>query len=262
MKSLGEGYTEEAIKRKILEKPIRRAEEKAPPIIPPPTIAPPVDKPETIRAKIDIAGNPIYAESRGLEQWAKLQNLQNLAAAFNLMLSYGGLEAFNKLYSECRTDVDTIENGIKANNDRLKAWGNLRKDIAEYKRTLPVYRQYREMKKAKGNITIFGKDKAEEFRNHGKNNADIIIHENMIDSLRDYERPLYSNATINGEIEKIKAANVRNNTALAQKKAELKKFAAVHSHLHFLQREFAPPPPPKEQEQTRAQTKKRNNHSL
>jgi hypothetical protein len=121
-KVLGEDYTEEAIKRKISEKPEPPTEEKiSPPIPQTPNTPPPVEKPKAIPPLIDIAGNPKYAESRGLEQWARLQNLKNTVAAFNLMMEYGGLDAFNKVYLACRTDVDTIENGIKANGERITA---------------------------------------------------------------------------------------------------------------------------------------------
>ena len=132
-KSLGEGYTEEAIRRKILEKPEPIAEEiiiteeqppqkKAPPPIPqtppitPPTITPPptqTEKPEVIKPLIDIAGNPKFAEHRGLEQWAKLQNLKYTAEAFILMQEYGGMEAFMKLFNDCKTEVATYTNGIQ-----------------------------------------------------------------------------------------------------------------------------------------------------
>jgi len=265
LKSLGEGYSEEAITRKILTKPERKSEEMPPQKKEPtPTITPPLAPSapdETLREHIDIAGNPKYAESRGLTQWAKLQNLQNLAAAFMLMQEYGGLEAFNKLYSEYRTDVETIENAIKANSDRIKGLEYLRDDISIYHRTRPVYKQYTDMKKAKGNITFWGKDKAEEFRNQGKNNADIIAHENAKRDLENFERPLRKPSDINAEIAEIKEANVTNNKSLEIRKSQLKKMGAIHSHLHFLQREFAPPPPPK-QEQTRTQTKKRNDYNL
>jgi len=272
-KSLGEGYTEEAIRRKILEKPEPIAEEiiiteeqppqkKAPPPIPqtppitPPTITPPptqTEKPEVIKPLIDIAGNPKFAEHRGLEQWAKLQNLKYTAEAFILMQEYGGMEAFMKLFNDCKTEVATYTNGIEANDNMIKAWGYLRKDIADYRRTQPIYKQYTDMKKAKNNITFFGKNRAEEFRNN--NFVDIALHERMIEELKEYKRPLYNNATIDSEIEKIKAANVRCNKTLAVKKAELKQLSNIHSHLYYLQRQFEPPPPqrePKQQQRKRS----------
>ena len=193
-------------------------------------------KPETLKSKIDIAGNPIYAEHRGLEQWARLQNLKNTAAAFNLMMSYGGMEAFNKLYSDCRTVVATIENGIKANNERATGLKYLRDDISTYNRTKPIYKEYTETKFFK-----------ERFRS--KHESDIIDHENARRELKNYKRPLPKVETLNEQLTKIKSANVTNNKSLAIKKAELKQLSIVHDYLHYLRREHEPPPPQKEPKQ-------------
>ena len=247
-KSLGVGYTEDEIKQRILEAPEPKAEEKATVIAEPPTPPPTqTEKPQTIKPLIDIAGNPKFAESRGLEQWAKLQNLKNTAAAFNLMMNYGGMDAFMELYHACRIEVETIENGIEANKDMIEAWGYLRQDIATYRRTFPVYKQYREMKKAKNNITFFGKDKAEEFRK--LHEGDISDHELARAELKDYKRPYYSNATIDAEIAKIKAVNVGNGKTLAQRKADLKQLGIVHDYLFNLKITHEPPPPQRQPRQ-------------
>ena len=238
LKLLGEGYTEEAIKRKILEKPKAPAEEKIQPVAPPPTM-PQADKPKAIKPPIDIAGNPKYAKSRGLEQWAKIQNLKNTVAAYNLMMEYGGLDAFNKLYSACRTEVDTITNGIEANEKRIKSLGYLRKDIAAYNRTKPIYKEYEETKFFK-----------ERFRK--KHESEIIQHENAVIDLQDYKRPLPKVKDLDAQIEQIKAANVNNRKALTKKKADLNQFSVVHSYLSYLQREHEPPPPPREQTRKRS----------
>jgi hypothetical protein len=243
-KSLGEDYTEEAIRRRILEKPERRPEEKTPPTITPPLA--PVEKPPTVKPLIDIAGNPIYAESRGLEQWARLQNLKNTVAAFNLMMNYGGMEAFMKLLTDCRTYVETVENGIKANSERIAGLKYLRDDIATYHRTRPIYKQYEDTK------TNFFKER---FRT--KHQSEIIQHENADIALRDWKRPLPKLKDIGAEITRIEAANVNNNKTLTKKKTELKQLGIIHSYLHHLQRTHEPPPPPREQTQTR--TRKRSN---
>jgi hypothetical protein len=239
MKSIGEGYTEDEIKKRISEKPERRPEEKTTPTMPPPSPITPPTTP-TIKTLIDIAGNPKFAESRGLEQWAKLQNLKNAAAAFSLMMEYGGLEALNKIYAECRTDVATIENGIKANKERITGLKYLRADISKYNRTKPIYKEYEEHK------TKFFKD-----RFYNKHSDEIIDHENAEIALRDWKRPLPKLKDIGVEITRIEAANVTNNKSLAIKKAELKQFGVVHSYLHYLKLEHEPPPPPREQAHTR-----------
>ena len=258
-KSLGEGYAEEEIKKRILEKPERKPEEISPPTMPPPevrsetrpTMPPipkgsnetlptaPTEKPKTIKPLLDIAGNPKYAESRGLEQWAKLQNLKNSAAAFNLMMEYGGMEAFNKLLNDCRTYVATIENGIKANSERVTGLKYVRDDIKTYHRTRPVYKEYTEIKMK------FFKD-----RFYKKNSGEIIEHENALIALRDCKRPLRKVEDINAEIKRIEAANVNNNKTLAIKKAELNQLGIVHSYLYYLKLEHEPPPPPREQTRT------------
>jgi hypothetical protein len=139
-KLLGEDYTE-AIKRRISERSKPIEEEISPPVSSPQT-----EKPKVIKPLIDIAGNPKYAENRGLEQWARLQNLKNTVDAYNLMMEYGGLAAFGKLMIDCKTDIATIKNGIEANNAQLKRLKYLRDDMVTYYRTKPVYKQYKETK--------------------------------------------------------------------------------------------------------------------
>ena len=243
MKSIGEGYTEEEIRKRIAEKPERK------------TIEPPrrrsneslhqtpSEKPETLKPLIDI-DTPKFAESKGLTHWAKLQNLKNSAAAFSMMMEYGGMEAFLKLLTDCRNDVATIENGIAANNEHIKAIRYLRDDIVTYNRTKPIYREYQETK--------FFKD-----RFLKKHESDITAHELAASELRQYPKPLPTVKTLDERIAKLKAANVNNHKALAPKKAELKQLSNIHSYLYHLKLTHQPPPPPREQEQ--AHTRKRSN---
>jgi hypothetical protein len=244
MKSIGEGYTEEEIRKRILEKPEhkttepprRRSNESLPPAQ--------AEKPETIKPLIDIAGNRKFAESKGLTHWAKLQNLKNSAAAFSMMMSYGGMEAFMKLYTDCKNDVATIENGIAANNEQIKAIGYWRKDIITYNRTKPIYKEYEETK--------FFKE-----RFLKKHESDITAHELAEAELRNYPRPLPKVKELDARIKRLKAANVNNHNALTPKKAELKQLSNIHGYLYHLNLTHQPPPPPREQEQTR--TRKRSN---
>ena len=254
-KSLGEGYTEDEIKQRILEKSEPVAKEKIttadernviptmPTVEPPPT-TPPVEKPKPLNSYLDIAGNPKFATNRGLEHWAKLQNLKMTAEAFILMQEYGGMDAFMKLYNECKTDVDTITNGIKANEEQIKSHGYLRKDIITYNRTKPIYKQYEETKFFK-----------ERFRK--KHESDIIAYENADRDLRYHEKPLPKVKEIDERIAKYKTANVNNKTALTQKKADLKQLGAIHSYLYHLDITHKPPPPKKEQDRTQNQTQNR-----
>jgi len=206
IKSLGEDYTEESIKRKISERKI---------------IPMPVKESENIKPLIDIAGNPKFSENRGLEQWAKIQNLKNTVQAYNLMMEYGGLETFNKIYLACRTDVVTIENGIKANNEMKKAYCFLRDDITTYNQTKSIYKQYEETKFFK-----------ERFR--AKHESEIWKHENAKKSLQRYGKPLPKLKEINEQISRLENANVKNSKGLKEKKIELEKFKVVNSYLNKL----------------------------
>jgi hypothetical protein len=250
---LGEGYTEEAIKQKILEKPERKTEEPPPQKrisqTAPPTIAPPIEKPPTLKPLIDIAGNPKYAESRGLEQWAKLQNLKMTAEAFMLMQEYGGMDAFMELYNECKTDVATLENGIKANDEQLKTLVDRRESIITYNRTKPIYKQYEETK------TKFFKER---FRK--ANERDIVAYEYAEMDLRYVPSPLPTVKELDTKIARIKTANVKNNTQLTKLKTDMKQLNTIHSYLYHL-RLTHQPPPQRQQQQTRTKTK-RNDLSL
>ena len=265
-KSLGEGYTEEAIRQRILEKLEPIAEEKAvvksdmpswyvpPPTMPlpiPETPTPPTEKPKLIEPLIDIAGNPKYAERIGLEQWAKLRNLKNSAAAFALMQKYGGFDAFSKLYHACRTEVETIENGIAANEKWATSLGYWRKDIATYNSTRKVYNEYKALRKS---TKFFAKRTADKF--YEKHKDDIIDHENTAFELRDFERPLPKLKDLDAQIEKLKSANVKNNEGLAKKQAELKRLNSIHTHLWHLNQEHQPKPPQREQQRQPQQRKR------
>ena len=176
LKSLGDDYTEENINRKISEQKTSERKVSEQKTIPEPQKQS-INEIPNIKPLIDIAGNPKYGENRGLEQWAKLQNLKNMVQAYNLMMEYGGLEAFNKIYSACHTDVKTIENGINANAERIKYFCFLRDNITTYNRTKSIYKQYEETKFFK-----------ERFRE--KHASEIFEHENAIISLKRYAFPL------------------------------------------------------------------------
>jgi hypothetical protein len=209
LKSLGFGYTEEEIIARILKK---REIEKEPNI---------KTTQSNIRQLIDIAGNPKFAESRGLEQWARIQNLQNSAKAFNLMMEYGGMETFLKLLHDCRSDIDTIENGIAANNERIKSFNDLRKNIITYNKTKSIYKQYKE-------TTIF----KERFRK--KHEDEISDHENAKYNISQFPKPTPKIKELDDRLARLKIANINNRKGLAPKKAELNELKKVHSYLFHL----------------------------
>ena len=239
-KSLGEGYTQESIKDRISQIAASKEERDANPVISsaPSATVTPANNLKAMKPLINIESSPKIRTSIGLIQWAKIQNLKNTVEAFNLMQEYGGLKAFNDLYADCRIDIETITNGIKANDERIVALGYWREDILIYNRTKPIYKQYKETKFFK-----------ERFRE--KHEGDIIDHENAAIGLQGVTRPLPKIKTIDTQIAKLKTANNNNNKALTKKKAELKQFEYLHTYLRQLWREHEQPLPQIQQKCTR-----------
>jgi len=151
------------------------------------------------------------------------------------------------LYDECKTDVATLENGIQANDERLKKLGYQREDTITYNRTKPIYTQYENTKYFK-----------ERFRK--KHESDIIAHEDAQAGLRYHPRPLPTVKQLDARIAEIKAANVINHRQLKESRAELKHLSSIHSYLFNLRLTHQPPPEPKQpQHQQQTRTKKRSN---
>ena len=73
---------------------------------------------------IDIAGNPKYAESRGLEHWARLQNLKNSAGSDKRYGFNTASPDSDQLYIyESPIDLmsaGSMENAVKGDNDAWK----------------------------------------------------------------------------------------------------------------------------------------------
>jgi hypothetical protein len=226
LKSLGDDFSEEAIKLKISRKPSIRKTEKTRTT----TALPQPDNKLVVKPLLDIAGNPKFAENRGLEQWAKLQSLKNTAQAFMLMEEYGGTKAFSKLLSDCRNDVETIENAIKANNEQNLSLGYWYDTIATYNRTKQIYKQYTETKLFKGQFLK-------------KHESEITSYEIARDELKSLKKPLPKLKELSARIKRIDDANTTNEKSLAKKKTELNRLKRIHTFLYQLRREHEPSQP-------------------
>ena len=64
------------------------------------------------------------------------------------MLQYGGYSHFVDLMNESRIAHETIDNGIKANEQRVAARGDLRKDISDLNRTRKIYNEFKALQKS------------------------------------------------------------------------------------------------------------------
>ena len=122
-----------------------------PKVTPPPTAT---EKPKPKEQPTQKTGYAALLESHGIGKWRKVQALKHTPEAYDLLQKYGGTEAFLKLYHECKADVATLENGIQANEERIKSYTDLRKAIVTYNRTKPIYEQYQNTKFSKSGSVI------------------------------------------------------------------------------------------------------------
>jgi hypothetical protein len=76
---------------------------------------------------------------KGIALWESIINRTDTAEIYNLMQDHGGYQHFVDLMANSRKDYETIDNSIKANEERIIALRYWRNDIADLKRTRKVY---------------------------------------------------------------------------------------------------------------------------
>lgn len=151
LKTLGVDYTEEALRERITGKRIRAA--KAP------------KQEHGVSLLIDIENSIKAQQSRGYEQWAKIQNLKQAAKTMNF-LTENKIEQYADLtakITEVNAASEQAAESLKSVEKRLSDMAVLIKNITTYQKTKPVYDAYR---KAADN----GKYRA-------ANESDIILFE-------------------------------------------------------------------------------------
>ena len=127
-KTLGEAYTEEAIKEKIAgtyrAKPKTAGKDK-----------------EAVSLLIDLENSIKAAQSKGYEKWAKIHNLKQAAKTMNFLtehdiLQYEQLQSIlNKVHGECEQTAASLKDVEK----RLSDMALLMKNVSAYQQTKPVY---------------------------------------------------------------------------------------------------------------------------
>ena len=146
-KTLGDDYTEEAIRDRI---------------------AAPKIEIDTINSLIDIENSTKAKQSRGYEHWSKLYNLKQSAKTMNFLTAnnIANYEQLTTKVTECRKSFNEISATLKTAEKRLNDMGNLIKDIQTYKQTKSTYEKYQKS----GNQT--------EFR------GDILLHERSMRAIK------------------------------------------------------------------------------
>jgi len=160
--TLGAEYTDERIKERIAglvkapkRKPVQLQDDKK------------------ISLVIDIENNIKAQQSKGYEHWAKLYNLRQAAKTVtflqeNNLLSYTQLQS--KIAEVQTLYVDTAET-LKGVEQKLSDMALLIKHMENYRRTLPVYQEYRQA----GNKSRF----------YRQNESALIVHEAAKKALRE-----------------------------------------------------------------------------
>ncbi len=128
LKSLGDEYSEAAIKARLLGKKQRQAQ----------------DKPNLL---IDIQAKMQQANSPGYERWAKKFNLKEMAKTV-MYLQENNLLDYAVLQDAC-TDASEKYNAMaaktKANSERMKEIFELEKHIGVYRKNRDIYAEYRRL---------------------------------------------------------------------------------------------------------------------
>ena len=136
-KSLGNDYTEDAIRERISGKRVVEPKQK--------TTLPPSRTPKLL---IDIEAKIQQGYGKGFEHWAKIQNLKEAAKTL-LYLQERGIGNYDELVqktADVTADFNALSTKAKAAEKRMNEIKELQKHIGAYKRTLDVYRDYRDSK--------------------------------------------------------------------------------------------------------------------
>ena len=128
-KTLGEAYTEEAIKERIKGRAItRRPKER-----------------KGISLRIDLENSIKAQQSAGYEKWAKLHNLKQAARTLNFLTEHG-IDTYPDLENrvvEITAASDEAASALKAAEHRLADMAVLIKNVTTYKHFRPVALEYR-----------------------------------------------------------------------------------------------------------------------
>jgi len=252
-KRLGAEYTEDEIKFRIAkvvslkeQKALAEKEQsKQPPQAQPQQQKAPIQKEQSQKLTPTEKPSPKPPPLEGIDLWERIIRRADTAEVYNLMQKHGGYQHFVDLMNESRIAHETIDNGIKANEKRIAAWGYLRKDITDLNRTHKVYNEYKTLQKS---TKFLAKRTAAKF--YEKHEGEILTHERALRDLKDYKRPLFTIKEIDAEIASIKKVNVTNAEYYRIAKAEHTRFTSVHSKLFAVNNEHKPKPPKRQRQRS------------
>lgn len=134
--SLGEGYSENAMREKIARANVRQIKSET--------------KQPTVDLLIDIQ-NRALGKGAGYERWAKKYNLKQTAKTLLFLQEHNvhSYEELERLAGEAVSGTDHLLASIKAKDARIKEIEALRQHIFDYSKTRKTYLEYKRLPKAK-----------------------------------------------------------------------------------------------------------------
>jgi hypothetical protein len=140
VKSIGEDYTEEALRERCLGK--RIVAPKTETVVPPSVVRVP-------KLLIDIQAKLQQANSPGFEHYARIYNLKEMARTL-IFLKERGIETYDELAEKTRTvtsECNGNQTRINEISSRQKDITELQKKIGTYGKTKEAYSHYQKLKK-------------------------------------------------------------------------------------------------------------------
>ena len=155
-KTLGEAYTVENIKARIDGKPIKA----------------------TLKKLYDLNEDK-FQNSKGLEHWAKIQNVKIKADTLMELRAKGfdSLEDFEKKFNEVSSDYDTSLSNLKSTETKIKTLKDLQTQLRIYGRTKETYVAFSKAR---------NKDKF--IRDNAGAESNVMLHETAKRYLKSYKK--------------------------------------------------------------------------
>ncbi|TYU88623.1 relaxase/mobilization nuclease domain-containing protein [Listeria monocytogenes] len=164
-KSLGEEYTEEKIKERIILKaqlPVKRRKKISP-----------TNQPLSIM--IELNKNKKTIENKGYEHWTKIHNLKQSAKTINLLSKYNisTTEELENITNDISAQLQKITTEIKMVEKNIINQQQIKKHLSIYHKTKKIYSGYQK-----------SRDKQIYYRSH---TSDILLHKTSIKTLQKFK---------------------------------------------------------------------------
>ena len=208
-KTLGEAYTEEAIKERIKGRVITRAPQER----------------KGISLRIDLENSIKTQRSAGYEKWAKLHNLKQAAMTLNFLTEHG-IDTYPDLeikVAEITAANDEAAAALKDMEHRLGDMAVLIKNLTTYKQLRPVVLEYRK-----------AKDKAAFRREH---ESQLILYEAAAKAIKDAGiTRLPDLVTLKAEYRELDKQKARLYEQYGEVKRELKEYGIIKQNVDSILR--------------------------